>query len=76
MLNYAQDKLLVRITPDEEKGLQVYLGPEYHPPAMPEAPVEAAIEEPVEEPQPVVEGQPTARPQKAVRKTTPENCNT
>jgi hypothetical protein len=70
MLNYAQDKLLVRITPDEEKGLQVYLGPEFHPPAMPEAPVEAAIEEPVEEPQPVVEGQPTARPQKAVRKTT------
>lgn len=28
LLNYAQDKLLVRIEPDEEEGLRVYPGPE------------------------------------------------
>lgn len=33
LLNYAQDKLLVRIQPDEEKGLMVYLGAEFYPPA-------------------------------------------
>jgi len=32
LLNYAQDKLLVRIQPDEEKGLMVYLGAEFYPP--------------------------------------------
>jgi uncharacterized protein (TIGR00288 family) len=46
-LNYAQDKLLVRIEPDEEKGLLVYLGAEFYPPALPEAPPEAAL--PLEE---------------------------
>jgi hypothetical protein len=61
LLNYAQDKLVVRVTPDEEKGLMVYLGPEFHPPAPPEPPPEPAIEEEVEEPQPIVAGQPTAR---------------
>jgi uncharacterized protein (TIGR00288 family) len=40
LLNYAQDKLVVRVTPDEEKGLMVYLGPEFHPPAQPEPPPE------------------------------------
>jgi uncharacterized protein (TIGR00288 family) len=61
LLNYAQDKLVVRINPDEEKGLMVYLGPEFHPPAPPEPPPEPAAEqEEVEEPQPIVEGQPTA----------------
>lgn len=60
LLNYAQDKLVVRINPDEEKGLMVYLGPEFHPPAPPPAPPEPAVEEEVEEPQPIVEGQPTA----------------
>jgi uncharacterized protein (TIGR00288 family) len=60
LLNYAQDKLVVRINPDEEKGLMVYLGPEFHPPAPPELPPEPAIEEEVEEPQPIVAGQPTA----------------
>ncbi len=60
LLNYAQDKLVVRITADEEKGLTVYLGPEFHPPAPPEPPPEPAIEEEVEEPQPIVAGQPTA----------------
>jgi len=60
LLNYAQDKLVVRINPDEEKGLTVYLGPEFHPPAPPELPPEPIIEEEVEEPQPIVAGQPTA----------------
>ena len=60
LLNYAQDKLVVRVNPHEEKGLMVYLGPEFHPPAPPEPPPEPAIEEEVEEPQPVVAGQPTA----------------
>jgi uncharacterized protein (TIGR00288 family) len=60
LLNYAQDKMVVRINPDEEKGLMVYLGPEFHPPAPPELPPEPAIEEEIEEPQPIVAGQPTA----------------
>ncbi|HTQ53009.1 MAG TPA: NYN domain-containing protein [Bryobacteraceae bacterium] len=60
LLNYAQDKLVVRINPDEEKGLLVYLGPEFHPPAPPEPAPESAVEEEAEEPQPIVEGQPTA----------------
>ncbi len=56
-LNYAQDKLVVRVEPDEEKGLVVYLGAEFYPPAVPEAPPEEHIEE--EEKQPIVEGQPS-----------------
>ena len=28
--------MLVRIEPEEETGLLVYLGAEFHPPAMPE----------------------------------------
>jgi hypothetical protein len=60
LLNYAQDKLVVRVNPDEEKGLMVYLGPEFHPPAPPEAPPEPVIEEEIDEPQPIVAGQPTA----------------
>jgi uncharacterized protein (TIGR00288 family) len=63
-LNYAQDKTVVRIEPDEEtQSLMVYLGAEFHPPAIPEAappPVPEELEEEVEEPQPVVPGQPTA----------------
>lgn len=59
-LVYAQDKLLVRIEPDEERGLLVYLGAEFYPPAEPEhvAPPAEVIEE-EEERQPIVEGQPT-----------------
>ncbi|MBV8844826.1 MAG: NYN domain-containing protein [Bryobacterales bacterium] len=63
-LNYAQDKLVVRLEPQEEQGLMlVSLGAEFYPPAespapIPEAP--AAVEEEEEyEPQPYVEGQPT-----------------
>jgi hypothetical protein len=37
-LNYAQDKLLVRVEPDEERGLLVYLGAEFYPPALLETP--------------------------------------
>jgi uncharacterized protein (TIGR00288 family) len=59
-LNYAQDKLVVRIEPDEEKGLMVYLGAEFYPPAVAEAPPEHhAEEEEEEEKQPIVEGQPS-----------------
>ena len=84
LLNYAQDKLLVRVSPAEEHGLMVHLGPEFHPPAPP--PPESEPEtEPAEEPQPMVAGQPNAmgiieqplvepkpqkRPRRAPRKTT------
>jgi hypothetical protein len=57
-LNYAQDKLVVRVEPDEEKGLMVYMGAEFYPPAVPEAPPEQRVEE-EEEKQPIVEGQPS-----------------
>ena len=63
LLNYAQDKGLVRNQADEERGLIVYLGTEFHPPAPPPEPepVAAAYEEEEEdEPQPLVPGQPTA----------------
>jgi len=61
LLNYAQDKGLVRIQADEEKGLTVFLGAEFHPPAPPPEPEPvAAIEEEEDEPQPLVPGQPTA----------------
>jgi uncharacterized protein (TIGR00288 family) len=60
-LNYAQDKLLVRVEPDEEKGLLVYLGAEFYPPAPPEEPPapEPEMEMEIDEPQPYVAGQPT-----------------
>ena len=39
-LNYAQDKLVVRLEPHEEQGLMlVSLGAEFYPPAEPPAPV-------------------------------------
>ena len=62
-LNYAQDKTVVRVVPDESSGLMVYLGAEFHPPAMPVVeppPIPEETDEEVEEPQPVVPGQPTA----------------
>jgi uncharacterized protein (TIGR00288 family) len=62
LLNYAQDKGLVRVQADEEKGLTVFLGAEFHPPAAPPQPEPAVaeIEEEEDEPQPLVPGQPTA----------------
>ena len=58
-LNYAQDKLVVRVEPDEEKGLMVYLGAEFYPPAVSEAPVQESHEPEEDEKQPIVEGQPS-----------------
>jgi uncharacterized protein (TIGR00288 family) len=61
LLNFAQDKGLVRVQADEERGLTVFLGTEFHPPAPPPEPEqEIAIEEEEDEPQPIVPGQPTA----------------
>jgi len=61
LLNYAQDKSLVRIQADEERGLIVFLGAEFHPPAAPPEPEpEQQVEEEEDEPQPLVPGQPTA----------------
>jgi uncharacterized protein (TIGR00288 family) len=74
-LNFSQDKTVVRIVPDETQGLLVYLGAEFHPPAVPE-PEPVPLPDETEEdegPQPVVPGQPTAgseRPKKGARKTT------
>ncbi len=73
-LNYAQDKLVVRIEPDEEKGLIVYLGAEFYPPALPEPP-ESEFPNEEDEKQPIVEGQPSllepnpppAKPKKIAR---------
>jgi uncharacterized protein (TIGR00288 family) len=62
LLNYAQDKGLVRIQPDEERGLMVHLGAEFHPPAAPPEPEPVHTDEfeDIDEPQPLVPGQPTA----------------
>jgi uncharacterized protein (TIGR00288 family) len=66
LLNYAQDKMLVRVSPAEEHGLVVHLGPEFHPPAPPpESEPEISDEQPTEEPQPMVMGQPVAEVVKA-----------
>ena len=63
-LNYAQDKTVVRVEPNEDsQSLMVFLGAEFHPPAPPEPeppPIPEDIDEEIEEPQPVVPGQPTA----------------
>jgi uncharacterized protein (TIGR00288 family) len=58
-LNYAQDKLVVRVEPDEEKGPIVYMGAEFYPPAEPERAPEPQVEEEEDEKQPIVEGQPS-----------------
>jgi uncharacterized protein (TIGR00288 family) len=58
-LNYAQDKTVVRLTLDEERGLIVYLGAEFYPPALPGGEPEPSLEEEEDGPQPIVEGQPT-----------------
>ncbi len=69
-LNYSQDLLVTRVVPDEQRGLVVYLGAEFHPPALPApAPEPEPVPEEVEEPQPVVKGQPVARTVKTPRKT-------
>jgi uncharacterized protein (TIGR00288 family) len=57
-LNFAQDKLVVRLEADEEKGLSVFLGAEFYPPAPPPKTVEE-VYSPYDEKQPIVAGQPT-----------------
>ena len=47
-LNYAQDKLLVRVEPHEERGLMVSLGAEFYPPAPPEPTAEELAAEHVD----------------------------
>jgi uncharacterized protein (TIGR00288 family) len=58
-LMFAQDRLVVRVEPDEERGLLVTLGAEFYPPALPEPPAPPPPEEEEEEKQPIVEGQPS-----------------
>ena len=60
-LNFAQDRTVVRLEPHEERGLAVFLGAEFYPPAEPERQEPATQEEEEEDdgPQPYVEGQPT-----------------
>lgn len=60
LLNYAQDKTVVRLENDAERGVTVFLGAEFYPPALPPEPEPSrddVMEE--DEPQPYVEGQPT-----------------
>jgi hypothetical protein len=57
-LNFAQDKTVVRIEPDTERGLVVYLGAEFYPPAPPPR-VEQESDNEYDEVQPFVPGQPT-----------------
>jgi uncharacterized protein (TIGR00288 family) len=57
-LNFAQDKTVVRIEPDEERGLMVYLGAEFYPPAPPPREEQEVVSE-YDEVQPFVPGQPT-----------------
>jgi len=84
-LNYAQDKTVARLEPNEEQGtVLVYPGAEFYPPAEPVRVEPELVAEEVEEedePQPYVEGQPTifepnpppAKPKKApARKRAPK----
>jgi uncharacterized protein (TIGR00288 family) len=57
-LMFAQDRVVVRVEPDEERGLMVYLGAEFYPPALPEPPAPELNEE-LDEVQPIVAGQPS-----------------
>ena len=74
LLNYAQDKGVVRIEPDEERGLIVNLGAEFHPPAVSEPAAETiSDEQPTEEPAPTIAGESlavrTAKPRRPRRRT-------
>ena len=57
-LNFAQDKTVVRVEPDEERGQVVFLGAEFYPPAPPPRSEEPIMSE-YDEKQPIVPGQPT-----------------
>lgn len=56
--NYAQDKGVVRVHNDE-RGVTIFLGVEFYPPALPPQPIPEEIDEEDDGPQPYVEGQPT-----------------
>src|SRR4029079_19590299 len=56
-LNFAQDKTVVRMEPDEERGLVVFLGAEFYPPPPPPR-IEEHVESEYDEKQPIVPGQP------------------
>ena len=58
-LNFAQDKTVVRLELDEEKGLKVSLGAEFYPPAPPPVPPEPEYPEEEDEKQPIEMGQPS-----------------
>lgn len=57
-LNYAQDKTVVRLDQDPERGVTVFLGAEFYPPALPE-PAQREVASEYDEKQPIVEGQPS-----------------
>jgi uncharacterized protein (TIGR00288 family) len=58
-LNFAQDKTVVRLEPDQEQGrMLVYLGAEFYPPAPPLREEQPEVNE-YDEKQPIVAGQPS-----------------
>jgi uncharacterized protein (TIGR00288 family) len=57
-LNFAQDKTVVRVEMDEERGLVAFLGAEFYPPAPPQKVEEEVVSE-YDEKQPIVPGQPS-----------------
>jgi uncharacterized protein (TIGR00288 family) len=60
-LNFAQDRLVVRLEPSEEEGVIVNLGAEFYPPAPPERDMkEEDLLTEHDFVQPIVRGQPTA----------------
>ncbi|MFN7920414.1 MAG: NYN domain-containing protein [Bryobacteraceae bacterium] len=59
LLNFAQDRTVVRVEPDEERGLSVLLGAEFYPPAPPPEPDPDEQPHEYDERQPIVAGQPT-----------------
>ncbi len=73
LLNFAQDKLVVRVEPEEERGLMVYLGAEFYPPA-PEPHPEEPVAEELDEKQPESNQTPALmeqpKPKRARRTTT------
>jgi len=69
-VNYAQDKLLVRVVPDEERGLVIFLGAEFYPPALPEAPEAPPPEDDEKQPE-SNESAPLVLPAGVKRKRTP-----
>jgi uncharacterized protein (TIGR00288 family) len=59
LLNFAQDRTVVRVEPDAERGLWVQLGAEFYPPAPPPKPEGKEEVHPYDERQPHVAGQPS-----------------